>query len=91
MSENTIMMLRLPRALKAQVDAEAKRFGITTSDLIRKKLQAVTLPKAPVVRMLEGRIEGHRLLRIEVPIEVPLAQSGATYRSPREVKRKVPK
>lgn len=83
MSDNTIMMLRLPKALKAQVDAEARRFGITTSELIRKKLQAVTLPDVPVVRMLEGRVKGVRIIRVEIPMKVG---SEPRYKSPRVAK-----
>lgn len=69
MGNDVTMMLRLPKALKLQIDREAKRFSISTSELVRKKLQAVTLPNQPVVRLMQGRVRGKQIIRVELPLE----------------------
>jgi hypothetical protein len=93
MGNDVVMMLRLPKALKSQIDREAKRFGVSTSDLVRKKLQAVSLPSAPVVRLMEGRLPGGQLLRIEVPLspafkvkDFEIQPHITRYKAPRTVK-----
>lgn len=68
MSNDVVIKIRMPKALKGQVEKEAKGYGITTSELIRKKIQAFPLSQSPVVRMLEGRVRGRKIMRIEIPM-----------------------
>ena len=87
MANDARLLLRLPKSLKRQIEAEAKGFGVSASDLIRKKIQAVSLPSAPAVRMLDGRLKGVRILRIEVPMPGQEKRKGRATKKGRAIER----
>lgn len=74
MGNDVVVVVRMPRALRQQVLREARLYKIPAAELIRKKLQAVSLSEGPVVRMLTGRVRGTRLMRVEVPLDRVMMQ-----------------
>lgn len=77
MKKNAVMLIRLPVELKKRIEAEAKMYGVTISDLVRKKLQAVPMTDKPVVRVLDTK-RGKPMVRIDMPVSL-LELSGKSY------------
>ena len=83
MKNDTVLYLRVPKALKKQIEEEAKGYGISSASLVRKKLERPSeLPDKPLVRMIRGRMKGKDLLRVEIPVEKGLKIRGKKKKVP---------
>jgi len=80
---DTVVMLRVPKALKVQIEEEAKEYGISSASLIRKKMERPSeLADKPLIRIVRGRLKDADLLKVEIPIEKGLKVRGKKKKVP---------